>query len=36
MVVSSLFERVHWDLSALLGVVLIISGQVMIVRSTRR
>lgn len=36
MVVSSLFEHVRWDLSALAGIVLIVSGQVMIVRSTRR
>ena len=36
MLVSSLFEHVHWDLSALVGIVLIVSGQVMIIRSTRR
>ncbi len=36
MLVSSLFEKVRWDLSALAGLLLIIGGQVMIVRSTRR
>ena len=36
MVVSSLFEHVRWDLSALVGILLIVGGQVMIVRSTRR
>jgi len=36
MLVSSLFEKVRWDLSALVGLLLIIGGQVMIVRSTRR
>ena len=35
MLVSGLFEQVRWDLSALVGLGLIVSGQVMIVRSAR-
>jgi drug/metabolite transporter (DMT)-like permease len=36
MLVSGLFEHVRWDLSALVGLLLIVSGQVMIIRSARR
>ena len=35
MVVSSLFEKVRWDWTALLGLIFIIVGQVLIVRQGR-
>jgi drug/metabolite transporter (DMT)-like permease len=35
MAASSLFEHVHWDLSALAGLIFIVAGQVLIIRQSR-
>ena len=35
MLLSSLFEQVRWDLWAFVGLALIVSGQVMIIRQSR-
>ena len=36
MIASSLFEKVRWDLSALVGLAAIVAGQVLIVRQAQQ
>ncbi len=35
MAISSVFESVHWGVSALAGLALVIAGQMLMIRSLR-